>query len=108
MRGHRPSQPDVTADHAASANRGGAAEYRGSRINHDVIFDCGVPFLATYQPAFRIHGKAQRAERHALIYFDVVSNNCRLADYNSSSVIDKESAADRGARMNVDAGHRVS
>ena len=49
----------------------------------------------------------QRAERHALIDFDVVSDFGCLADDDARAVVDKEILADRRARVDVDTRQAV-
>lgn len=75
-----------------------AAEDRSVGVDDDMIFQCRVTFGSTHQVASGfVTGKAEGAERDALINFDVVADFGRLADDDACAVINKESPADRFA-----------
>src|SRR5437867_3885792 len=98
---YRSCQPHVTADDAAAPNRRRPAKNGCAGVDDDIVFNRGMTFHPANKPPLIVHHEAKGAEGYPLIYFDVVPNNCRLANNYARSMIDKEPAADCGARMNI-------
>ena len=63
-----------------------------------------MPLHAADDVPVGIRWEAERAERDALVQFDMVADLASLADHHARAVIDKKMISDRGTGMNVDAG----
>lgn len=57
--------------------------------------------------ALVIEGETAGAQRHSLIELHVAAYAAGLADYHTRAMVYGEVVANRGARVNVDAGLRV-
>ena len=66
-----------------------------------------MPFCALDDLAAGVFGERVRAECHALIKFDIVSDRCRFADHHAGAVVDEEPFADGRAGMDVDCRNAV-
>src|SRR5579862_8749468 len=75
-----------------------APENLGACSDHDVVADRGVTL------ALLVAGSA---ERDAQVNENVVANLSGLADYHAHAVVDEETAADPGSRMDFDAGQKA-
>ncbi|MDT4955045.1 MAG: hypothetical protein QOJ02_3183 [Acidobacteriota bacterium] len=94
-------EPDVAADDAPATDDGLAAQDGCARINHNVILNRRVSLGVAHQTPRRIFVERERAERDALVDFDIVADDGCAADDYSRAVIYKEARADLRARMNV-------
>src|SRR5688572_11283967 len=107
VRGHAVREPDVAADDAAAADRD-APEHGRARVDRHVVLDDRVARLALDQAAGGLVDlEALRAERHALVERDAITDDRGLADHDAGAVVDEELAADRRAGVDVDAGPPV-
>ena len=66
-----------------------------------------MPFRAAHEVAVGVGLEGERTERNPLVELHVAADFARLADHDAGAVVDEEVVADRGARMDVDAGARV-
>src|SRR5262247_81576 len=80
------------------------AENRRLSIDRHVIFDVGVTLNALDGLTVFVAGKAQRAEGDSLVDLDSVADDRGFTDHDARAVVDKESLADRGPRMDIDSG----
>lgn len=84
------------------SNRGVSAEDGRVGVDHHMVFNSGVSFnIPKILPAF-ILGETERAEGDTLINLDVIPHDAGLANDDSGSMIDKQVAAERCLRMDVD------
>src|SRR5262249_61292154 len=96
---HRLDQPHVPADHGIGTDHGLATEDGGARVDRHVILDGGMALRAPSES--RIALEAERAERDALVYLDVVPDHGRLADHHAGPVVDEERFSDGRSRVDV-------
>src|SRR5262245_55994946 len=80
------------------------AENRRLSIDRHVIFDVGVTLNALDRLTVFVSGKAQTAQGDSLVDLDSVAYDGRLTHYHARAVVDKQSLADRGPRMDIDSG----
>ena len=99
--------PHVGADDRVLAEPCAPAEDRGVCIDGHVVLDVGVAFDAFDRVAVIIDLERLRAERHALVDFDVVADARGLADDDAGAVVDEEMVADLRPRVDVAAGFFV-
>jgi hypothetical protein len=97
-------EPDIAADDRSRADAGIAAENRGAGIDGDIILDGGMPLRAAQ---FLSTGGGARAKGDAVVDFNAVADDTRLADDNARAVIHEKGDADFGAGMDIDAGAAV-
>ena len=91
----------VAADGAALSDHRRAAENRRSRIDRHVISDIRMTFRSLNRlAAFR----RQASQSDPLVDFYMISYGRRLTDDDTGTVIDEKMFADRGSRMDIDAG----
>src|SRR5437870_8944631 len=67
-----------------------------------VVLDRRMAFVPSDHTTFVIFLDTQRAESDALIEFDVVADDCRLANHHARAVIDEKPFAYCRSRMDVD------
>ena len=101
-RGNALRQPHVPADDRPFSNRN-AAQDRGPRVDHDVVFHDWMAGVAFDQSIF-IFREALGAEGDGLIQPNTLADDRGLADDDSGAVIDEEVSPDVRGRMNVYAG----
>ena len=53
---------------------------------------------------FVVHLKTERAERDPLIQFDMVADRAGLTNHHTGAMVDEKVVADRGPRMDINAG----
>src|SRR5688572_9183102 len=83
VRRHAVREPDIAADDAAAAH-GDAPEHGRARVDRDVVLDDRVPRHALDQAAGRLVDlETFRAQRHALVERDAVTDDGGLADHDA-------------------------
>src|SRR4026208_1543947 len=80
-------EPDAGTDYCVVTNDRVAAEYRGTGIDHDTIFQRRGTLVAADEVAGVIGLEAQSTERHSLVELDVLADVGRLADDNARAVV---------------------
>ena len=88
----------IARDNAVFSNNGGAAENGGIGIDDDAVFEGGVAFLVGH-----MFGHRQRAQRYALVEFDVVADVRGSANNNAGTVVNEKAVADASGGVNVNA-----
>ena len=101
-------QPYATADDAAVADHGVAAQHSGSSVNYHVIAHIGMALAALHQIAIFILLEALGAQGYALIQLHMMSDVAGLADYHAGTMVDEEIVADVRARVDVDTRQLMS
>ena len=103
IRRDAPRDPCRRADHRVVPDHGFAPQNRGIGVDHDLVLDRGMAFgFANDLAGLRVAGE-DRAQGDSLVKLDAVADLGCLADDDARAVIDEESAADRGAGVDVDA-----
>jgi len=92
--------PDVAAYHGA-LSESDASQDRRITVNDDVILEYRVTGNAFDGIAVVVQRETLRAERNALIQFDIVANDASRSNDNTSSVVDGEVMTYLSSRMDV-------
>jgi hypothetical protein len=77
---------------------GDIAQHFRACPNHDAVFQRGVAFAATFSGT---------TQRHLLIEHDIVANDGGFADDDAETMIDEESAANLGGRVDFNASKKA-
>ena len=104
---HAVSQPNVSTDRGAAANRD-APEHGGTCLNDHIVLDDWVARGTLEQVAAVVGGEALGAEGDALVEPDVLTDDASLADHDARAVIDEEARSNARAGVDIDAGRLVS
>ena len=70
----------TSADHGAATYHGLSSKNRSIRVDGDVVFHGGVPFLDTFHLAVRVARKGDRAKRNALVDTHVCADHAGFTD----------------------------
>ena len=102
-RRHALREPYIAANGRAAAD-GDPAKDRSAGIDHDVVFDDGMPGIVFDQGAVLIHFKPLGPQRHRLVQPHVPADDRCLADDDACPVIDEKALADFRPGMDVYSG----
>ena len=92
-------EPDVATDHTATTDHCVTTENCRVCVNSDIVFDGR---MTLHIGQLLVH--SQRTKRHTLIQAHVVADARSFANDDTRTMIDRESFADRGTGVQIDAG----
>ena len=97
-------QKGIGSDDHVVADLCRTAQQRGSGVNRHVVTHLRVAALT----GNTLHARRRKgAQRHALIDFDMVADDARLAHYDACTMVDEEILANGGAGVDVDTRTRM-
>lgn len=99
-------QPYV-ATNGRTLTNGDTPQNRRSRINHHIILNDRMAWMAFLQLARLIRREPLGTQRHRLINPHTLADNRGFTNHHTRTVIDKETAANLRAGVNVDPRGRM-
>lgn len=94
----------ITTNHRIFADHSLATEDCRSGIDRHIVFN---RWMTLFAGQFLSTTCRKTAKRNSLIQFNVVSDDRRLPDHDTGSVVDKEALANPGTGVDIDSGLRM-